>query len=141
MSAAVLVRQTFSRWNDHEGQRLGAALAFYALLSSAPLLVFLLLAVSALYGQPAVQEKIIYVTRVVMGATAATVAQNLLISAHQPSHTILTETVAVFTLLFGASSVFSELRDDLNTMWDARIRRRGILGIALQRAFSFLLVL
>jgi len=139
MSAVALLGQTFSRWNDHEGQRLGAALAFYTLLSAAPMLVFLLLAVSSFYGQEVVQDKIIYITQTIMGPNAATVVQNVLASAQQHGHRTA-GIVALITLAFGASGAFTELRDDLNKMWDARSRRRGILGIVIQRAFAFLLV-
>ena len=31
--------QTFSAWNEHEAPRLGAALAFYTILSLAPLVI------------------------------------------------------------------------------------------------------
>lgn len=141
MSAVALVGRTFSRWNDHEGQRLGAALAFYTLLSAAPLLVFILLAVSAFYGRGAVEQKIVHVTQTMMGQTAADVARGLLENAHRPNHTALAGAIALFTLIFGASGAFSELRDDLNKMWDAHASRRGIFGIVIQRAFAFLLVI
>ncbi len=141
MSAATLVGQTFSRWNDHEGQRLGAALAFYTLLSSAPLLLFILLALSAFYGQQAVEERIVYYAQTMAGDTAARLAQTILESARRPSHGTLAGLIAFGTLLFGASSAFAELREDLNKIWDARPRANGIRGLVIQRAIAFLLVI
>jgi membrane protein len=141
MGAATLVGQTFSRWNDNEGQRLGAALAFYTLLSSAPLLLLILLALSCFYGQQAVEERIVNYAQTIAGDTAARLAQTFLESARRPSHGTLASVFATGALLFGASSVFAELRDDLNKMWDARPRSNGILGLLIQRAFAFLLVI
>jgi membrane protein len=140
MGTGTLVGQTFSRWNDHEGQRLGAALAFYSVLSAAPLVIFLLLAVSNFYGQQAVEQKIIYYAQTTAGEKAAQLAQTFLRSA-KPTHGILAGVIGIITLLFGASAAFSELRDALNKIWDARPRKNGIIGIVTQRAFAFLLVI
>jgi membrane protein len=141
MSAGTLVSQTFSRWNDHEGQRLGAALSYYTLLSAAPLLVFILLLVSYFYGHQQVYDKIVYYARTVAGDTAAQFADTLLSATRKPAHGLLAGVIAIVTLLFGASGAFSELRDDLNKMWDARPRRTGVWGMVMQRVFSFLLVI
>ncbi len=136
----TLVGETFSRWNEHEGQRLGAALAFYTLLSAAPLLVFILLAVSAFYGQQQVADKIVSYAERIAGHTAAEFAQTLLGSA-KPTHGRLAGIIGLITLLFGASGAFTELREDLNKMWDAHPRSKGILGMIAKRAFAFVLVI
>ncbi len=141
MSAATLVEQTFSRWSDHEGQRLGAALAFYSVLSFAPLLVFVLLVVSSFYGQDEVMRTIIEYARRIAGDRAADLAQMFLTRGQKPSHGLVAGVVGLVTLLFGASGAFSELRDDLNTIWEARPRSTGLIGIVLRRAFSFVLVI
>ena len=141
MSAATLVSQTFSRWNSHEGQRLGAALAFYTLLSAAPLLIFFLLAVSLFYGTKAVEREIIDYIHAMIGLTAAQLTESLLESARRPDHGTLAGLIGLATLMFGASGAFAELRDDLNKMWDARPPRAGIAGVLMQRIFAFLLVL
>ena len=139
--SATLVGRTFSRWSDHEGQRLGAALAFYTLLSAAPLMIFLLLAVSTFYGTDLVEKSLINYAQSVVGGTAAQLVQTFFASAHRPAHGTLAGIFAITTLLFGASGAFSELRDDLNKMWDASPRSTGLFGILIQRAFAFLLVL
>jgi membrane protein len=141
MSAASLVGKTFSRWNDHEGQRLGAALAFYALFSAAPLLVFILLALSRFYGRQEVEEKIIYYAHSILGDTVARFAGTILAGAGKPDHGTLAAIIAVVTLLFGASGAFLELRDDLNKMWDARPRHDGIFGMIARKVFAFGLVI
>src|SRR5579885_2135880 len=103
MSAATLVEQTFSRWSDHEGQRLGAALAFYSVLSFAPLLVFVLLVVSSFYGQDEVMRTIIEYARRIAGDRAADLAQMFLTRGQKPSHGLVAGVVGLVTLLFGAS--------------------------------------
>lgn len=141
MRVAAIIRGSFTRWNDHDGQRLGAALAFYTLLSAAPLLLFLLLAVSILYGRDAGRHEIVEYVGTLMGGTAARLTQTFLSGAHRSAHGTIAGTFATATLLFGASGAFVELRDDLNRMWEAPPARSGILAIVIQRAFAFLLVL
>ena len=140
MSAVSLAGQTFYRWRDHEGQRLGAALAFYILLSAAPLLTFIFLAVSIFYGQRIVEESIVSYTRTLTGSAAATVAEKLLTSPHNPTHSLLAAIGAFSTLAFGASGAFNELAEALNKLWDVPLRRKSTLKILLHRAFTFLLV-
>jgi membrane protein len=139
--SSKLVKQTFSRWSNHEGQRLGAALAFYTLLSAAPLLVFLLLAVSTFLGRNSVEQHMVQYANNMLGEAGANLISTIFSSAHKAHHGTLAWVIAILTLLFGASGVFSELRDDLNKMWDAHPGRRGIWGIVMQRFFAFVLVL
>ena len=136
-----LLRQTFSRWNDHEGQRLGAALAFYTLLSAAPFAIFLLLILSKFFARQEVEANMVNGAQQLMGPRAASFVRTLLTSSRHTTHADLASGVALFTLLFGASGAFIELREDLNKMWDAREKTRGILGIVVQRIFGFILVL
>src|SRR5579883_2580917 len=141
MSAATLVTRTFSRWSDHEGQRLGAALAFYTLISAAPLFIFLLLAASSLIDPQEAQQKLTQVAHAVAGSTGAQLASTVFASAKQHQHGTVAGIIGLLTLLFGASGAFSELRDDLNKMWDAHPRSHGVWGIIAQRAFAFVLVI
>jgi len=141
MGAISVIGKTFARWCDHEGQRLGAALSFYALLSAAPLVVLALLIGSTFLGQQTAEEKIVEYAQQVLGPNGASTVQAVLSHARQPHKSDLAALIAILALLFGASGAFVELRDDLNKMWDARPRRNGFLGLCLQRVFSFLLVL
>jgi membrane protein len=58
-SVWTLFKQTISRWIDHEGPRLGAALAFYSLLSLAPLVILVVAVLSTIFGKKAVQDELI----------------------------------------------------------------------------------
>jgi membrane protein len=140
MRATAIIAESFSRWNDHDGQRLGAALAFYTLLSAAPLLIFVLLALSAIYGASRVQGEIVGYLNAFAGETAARMADTLFQQAHRPGQGTLAGAIGVATLVFGASAAFVELREDLNKMWSATPRRAGVLGLIAKRIFAFVLV-
>ena len=54
-----LLRKTASAWSDHEAPRLGAALAFYSILSLAPLVILVLAIVALVFGHSAAQNLVI----------------------------------------------------------------------------------
>ena len=68
--------------------------------------------------------------------------QALLEHANRPSAGIVASTIGILMLLLGASGVFGELQDSLNTIWDVQPRPgRGIRGIVRDRFLSFGMVL
>ena len=139
---AALLGETFSRWNTHNAASLGAAIAFYTLLSAAPLLIFLVAIVSIVFGRQPVEYRIVDAAHQIIGANGAATIQGLMQSAHKPAEGFIASALAAITLLFGASGVFTELRDALNRMWDvSTCDTSGIIGLIKQRVFSFIMVL
>ena len=54
-----ILRKTFSAWNEHEAPRLGAALAFYTLLSMAPLVILVIAIAALIFGQSSAQIQLL----------------------------------------------------------------------------------
>jgi len=136
----TLCKQTISRWIDHEGPRHGAALAFYSLLSLAPLVILVVAGLSTVFGKKAVQDELIYDVSLLMDKTAATTIKGLLAIARKPPHGLMSSVLGALTLLFGASAVFSELTDALNKMWGGVPKYTGLRGVLRDRVLSFILV-
>ena len=114
-----LAKTTAEKWSDHNAPRLGAALAYYTLLSIAPLLVLVVAICGLVFDQSTAQHQLTAQVRQIAGAQAARSVQSVLESAHHSGRGLIASIIALVTLLFGASGVFSELRDSLNTIWDA----------------------
>lgn len=133
-----------SQWSDHNATRLGAALSFYTLFSLAPLLLVLVSVASLAVGRQAAEADLVQQLRALVGAQAAHAAQALLAAPHSESHGILATVFGVLTLLFGASGVMVELRDDLNFIWDVPTPKLSgmnrIFSFIKDRLFSFALV-
>ena len=138
----ALLEETFNRWNDHQATRLSAAVAFYTLLSIAPLLIFITAVVAVVVSKDAAQGYLIREANEIVGGRGAELVRNLLKNVHHQSSGFFATTIAFITVLFGASGVFAELRDALNTIWDAKSKvPSGWQGIVVQRLFSFGMVL
>ena len=138
----ALLRKTFASWSEHEAQRLGAALAFYAVLSLAPLVILVIAIVAMIFGHSGAQDQIIAQVQGLIGQAGATAVKGMIESARKPAAGAVASTIGVITLLFGASGVFGELRSALNKMWDVKPPTgAGIWGTIRERFFSFGMVL
>jgi membrane protein len=132
-----------SAWSSHNAQRLGAALAYYSILSLAPLLLICVSIAGFVFGRNAVRGEIYWQMRAVAGPQGAAFVQDLLKSATEhPASGILAGALGFILLLLGASGVFIELRDDLNYIWDVPAKQGSLIGSALRyRLYSFALVI
>ncbi len=140
-----LLSASFSEWNRHKGPRLGAALAFYALLSLTPLLLIVVSIAGLVFGRQAAQSQIVWQVRDLVGPSGAQAIQALLEGSRNTTHGILATVLGLLTLLLGASGVLIELRDALNTIWEVPPAQttglQNLLEIFKERMFSFALVL
>ncbi|MBV8866554.1 MAG: YihY/virulence factor BrkB family protein, partial [Acidobacteriaceae bacterium] len=140
--AISLLKQTYTQWSDHQATRLGASVAFYSLLSFAPLLLLVVAIIALVFDQKSAQNALIAEARQLIGDRGAETVKSLLASAQKPSSGFFATLIAFITLLFGASGVFTELQDALNLMWDAKPNSaNSFLGMVKQRLFSFGMVL
>jgi len=132
-----------SAWSAHNAQRLGAALAYYTILSLAPLLLICASIAGMVFGQNAVRGQIYWQIRAVAGHEGAAFVQDVLKSATMHSASGIIAAIAGFLLLvLGASGAFIELRDDLNFIWDVPPQQGSLIGGALRyRLYSFGLVI
>ncbi|MDQ2839456.1 MAG: YihY/virulence factor BrkB family protein [Acidobacteriota bacterium] len=137
-----LLKQTASQWSDHNAPRLGAALAYYTLLSIAPLLILIVGICGLVFDKNHAEQQLLTQVRDMVGPSATKSLQAVLNNAHRPGSGIVASVIALVTLLFGASGVFVELRDSLNTIWDAPPKpSSGWRGLIWQRIVSFGMVL
>ncbi|MGI8958593.1 MAG: YihY/virulence factor BrkB family protein [Bryobacteraceae bacterium] len=141
-STIPLLKETFNRWTNHQAPRLGASLAFYTLLSFAPLLILTAAVIALVFSKETVHKNLIDQAQQMMGTRGADIVKSLLANAQQPASGIFASVVAFLTLLFGASGVFIELRNALNTIWEVKPQSSaGWKGMLKERLFSFSMVL
>jgi membrane protein len=137
-----LGRQTVIDWHRHEATRLGASLAFYAILSLAPLVILSIALAGSLVGLKATQQEVLVQFQDLLGPVGATAVQSMIEHAQNVRATSIASALGVVTLLFGASQIFSELQSALNKIWEVdSFKTGGVLAIIRQRFFSFGLVL
>jgi membrane protein len=133
-------------WVNDNAPRLGAGVAFYTLLSLAPFLVIAVAVAAAVYGQDAAQGRLASEIRGIAGPDIAQTIQEIIAHAYHPRSGLIATGLGLTTLAFGASSVFVELRDAMNTIWHVspapdRNHAATIIRIIRDRFYSFATVL
>lgn len=142
-----LLKNSAIEWNRDNAMRLSAALSYYSVFSIAPLLLIAigLVGLVAKWGvlgfgpnqvQWVIEKQISQMAGPQFGHSVVTMVQDT--SKTGGSITFL----GFFLLLFGASTVFGQLKDALNTIWGVRLKASlGIMGMVRERVASFGMVL
>ncbi|RFC37402.1 MAG: membrane protein [Candidatus Nitrotoga sp. LAW] len=138
-----LVKATFSAWIDDNAPSMGAALAYYAVFSMAPLLLIVISIAGFIFGTDVARGEIITQLQNFMGKAEALVVQGLLESVSKPTESVTATIIGVALLLIGATTVFAELQDDLDRIWRApkKTEDAGVSGLIRTRLLSFAMIL
>ncbi|WP_373991364.1 YihY/virulence factor BrkB family protein [Duganella sp. BuS-21] len=131
-----------SEWFEHRGGSMGAALAFYTLFSLAPILVLVLAIAGWFYGPQAAQGELFAQLRGLVGTQGAEAIQLVLAGAKNKEEGRLATLIASALLLFGATTVFAELKDSLDAIWQVPPLTKGTFwNVIRTRLLSFGMVL
>jgi membrane protein len=137
-----LMKDAASDWSRDRAPRLGAALAYYTVFSLVPFLVVVIAVIGLVFGEVAAQSAILSQIAELVGEQTAAAIKDMIQRANQPSTGLFATAVAVATLLIGASGVFGQLQDALNTVWGVEPKEgRGVWGFIKDRFLSFVAVL
>ena len=142
-NAFSLLKQTFQEWLQDKAPQLGAALAYYTVFSLAPLILVLLAIVGVIFrDDPAgAWDKITQQMSYFLDPSAVQVVQSIAQKASQPGKSTVATIIGIALALFGASGVFGQLQDSLNTIWGVKAKPgRGIWGFLRSRFLSFAMV-
>src|SRR5262245_47669699 len=121
---------------------MGAALAYYSVFSLAPLLVLAIGIGGLVFDHDVARDAILREIQRTIGEPAASALAAMIQNVQSNGHSIWATVVGVTTLLIGASGVFGELQDSLNTVWKVKPRPdRTFATIVRERFLSFAVVL
>ena len=139
-------RQASIEWVEDDAPRLSAAVAFYTLLSLAPVLVIAVALAAMVYGDEAAQGRLASEIQNMAGPEVARTIQDFIRGAYQPRAGVVATVLGLATLIFGASSIFVELHEALNTIWHVspppdRTNAATVIHLIVDRFYSFATVL
>jgi membrane protein len=137
-----VLRLTFDGFLDDRGPRMGAALAYYTLFSLAPLLLIVVSVAGLVWGGEAVRGELFDQLASLLGPTAATTVEGMLKTVSWPVGGWFITLLGLGLMLVGATTMFAELQDALDTIWRAPARPvQGWLAWLQARLLSFGLIL
>ena len=137
----LLLKDSAIAWDDDNIGTQGAALAFFTAFSLSPLLIMVIVLSSLGFGQEAASGHLVSQIRGLIGIEGANFVQSLITNAYKSDSNILATIFSVAMILLGASAVFVQLRDSLNTIWRVQQKPIGtIRGFLRGRLLSFAMI-
>ena len=138
----ALLAEAGSEWMNDNAMRLSAALAYYAILSLAPL-ALIVIAISGLaYGEQAANAQVARQIREFAGEQAGSAILSIIESARHKGPSTGAALAGLAVLLLGASGVFGELKEAMNSIWGVSAKPgQALWALLCQRLLAFLLVL
>ena len=122
-----LFKQTTQEWMDDKAPQLGAALAYYTVFSLAPLILILLAIVGVIFRHdPAgAWDRMVEQMSYFLDKSAIQVVRDIAQNASHPDKGLAATIIGIALALFGASGVFGQLQDALNTIWGVKPKPGG----------------
>jgi len=140
---AQLFKETYRAWLASKTPRLGASLAYYTIFAIAPLLLIAMSIAGFCFGSEAAQKELFGQIYALVGKEGGQAIQSLVVAAaNRPTAGFWASIGALVTFGAGATAVFVELQDALNTVWNVkRDPGHGLKYFIKDRLLSFAMVL
>ncbi|MCD0166694.1 MULTISPECIES: YihY/virulence factor BrkB family protein [unclassified Deinococcus] len=141
----TLLRDAFLAFGQDKAPRLAAAIAYYAMFSLAPLLLLAVLVAGQFLSSGTVLDDLFGPAGIVaqnLGLEAADFLRGLIDTDALQKGSVIATIAAFVTLFMGATGLFVQLQDALNSMWGADPGPpQGFVNVLWTRVKSFLMIL
>ena len=135
---AHLLGRTVTSWMRDGAPSMGAALAFYTLFTMAPLLILVIMLAGFFIGRDEAQQLLMTQLAGLLGDAGAAGVKSVLGAVRDGDKGIIASIVGTLTLVLGATTVFAELRSDLDRIWQAKpAKSSGVWKFVRSRLLSF----
>jgi len=140
-SIPALIIESFKRLVEIDVIQMSAALAFYAALSLAPLVIISLGVAGMLVERDVLQAHLVGSVEGVIGVQGSGLIRTLAEEEARTGAGLLATCFGILTLLLGATAVFGQLQAGLNAIWGARpTHRSGVWMFVRHRLASLAMV-
>jgi membrane protein len=139
-----ILGQTFGELFSNRVFKLSAALAYYTVFSLPGLIIVIIWVSDIFYGRQAIEGSIYGQISGLVGTEAAERIQQTIKNATLFPKKGISTIVGLAALVFGATSVFAEIQDSINMIWNLKAKPRkgrGWLKLIVDRLLSFSIVI
>ena len=138
----TFLKQVFVEFIGDNILKYSASLAYYTVLSIAPLLVILLTISGFLFGKESLNLQLYEEINKLVGADAAMQIQSSIQNIHLNKDNVFATTIGIIVLTIGATGIFNEIQDSLNRIWGLKIKAKKVWWkLLIDRLVSFSLIL
>lgn len=136
------IKEVGKEFIDDRAPQQAASIAFYTMISLAPLLVVVIAIAGMVFGREAAQGAIVGEFQGVLGEGAGAMIQEVVArAATRPDAGVVATIIGIATLLIGAIGVFGQLKGALNVMWDVTLKPGGFWGFVRGYILSFAMLI
>ncbi len=137
-----LLKTAGKGFSDDKVIKLSASLAYFTIFSIGPMLIIIIFFADIFWGREAIEGTIYGQIKGFVGADAAIQLQEMIKNASLSGKNKLTAILGFITLLIGATGVFYEIQDSINTIWGLKPKpKKSWLKMLLNRLLSFSIVI
>ncbi len=138
----LVLKGTVMSFIHSRATMLAAALAFYTMLSLAPVVAITVVIVGVVLGEEAARGEISERFAEMLGPDAAKQIELAINAANNSGTGLATTLLSLALLIFGATAAFNMLQIALDTVWNSTdLRATGVWGLLKSRLVALLLVL
>ncbi|AXJ01106.1 membrane protein [Cyclonatronum proteinivorum] len=138
----IVAKMTVKEWLDDNMMLHAAGLAFYTIFSLAPLLILVIAFTGFIFGEQAASGQLSLYMEEVIGAELANTVQNFVNAVSQTGQGTFATITSTIVLIFAATTVLTQLKESLNTIWDVdKSKRQPIKMFFINRLLGFLLII
>src|SRR5688572_24185791 len=124
---------------------LAASLSFFTIFSLAPILLIVIGLAGMIWGADEVRRQVVDQFAGLIGAEGGELIESVIEKASRGQRGLIATIIGIATLMVGATGVFGQLKDALNTVWGVKARPakglRTLAGLVRTRVLSFAMVL
>jgi membrane protein len=134
-----VLKNSSKGFSEHKIMKLSAALAYYTVFSIGPLLIVIVFLCSFFFGREAIEGTIYGQIESFVGHDAAIQLQEIIKNAAIEGKDKLAAIIGIATLVIGATTMFGEMQDSINTIWGLKIKPKKSAWLILikNRLLSF----
>lgn len=136
-----ILKRAATEFIADNGLKLSASLSYYTIFSIGPILIIIISLTGIFYGREAVQGRIYWQIKGLVGSSAALQIQEIIQNIEKSQLSTSGALFGVIVLLVGATGVFTEIQDSINYIWSIRAKpKKGLLRLLTNRLISFSLI-
>jgi membrane protein len=133
-----VLKDSVKGFSEHKVPKLAASLAYYTVFSIGPLLLVIISLAGFFLGREAVEGSIYTQLDSFVGKEAAAQIQEIVGNAFKSGNSGIGAIIGIVVLLIGATTMFGELQDSINTIWGLKPKpKQGIWVLIKNRLLSF----
>ncbi len=133
-----VLKNSFKGFGEDKIPKLSASLAYYTVFSLGPLLIMIIYLCSIFFGREAIEGTIYTQIDGFVGREAADQIQGIIKNVALEGKGGFAAIIGIITLLIGATTVFAEIQDSINSIWGLKAKPKlGVMKLLKDRLLSF----